>query len=153
MLVSTAKSSEFARISDPSIARTRRSKIRSGMQFIGVALCIALVAMLSGSVRAGVAPEGRQQPMKFSWVACQPNCRGWVSAVGIVTQDTPRDFDEFARGRQLGGATIVLDSGGGSVNDAITLGRRWRALGVLTTVGISAQTNTEQSAPARRQCD
>jgi len=118
------------------------------MQFIGVALCIALVAMLSGSVRAGVAPEGRQQPMKFSWVACQPNCRGWVSAVGIVTQDTPRDFDEFARGRQLGGATIVLDSGGGSVNDAITLGRRWRALGVLTTVGISAQTNTEQSAPA-----
>jgi hypothetical protein len=86
--------------------------------------------------------------MKFSWVACQPNCRGWVSAVGIVTRDTPRDFDEFARDRQLGGATIVLDSGGGSVNDAITLGRRWRALGVLTTVGVSAQTNTAQSAPA-----
>jgi hypothetical protein len=118
------------------------------MQLIGAALCIALVAMLSGSVGAGVAPEGRQQPMKFSWVACQPNCRGWVSAVGLVTEDTPRDFDEFARGRQLGGATIVLDSGGGSVNDAITIGRRWRALEVLTTVGVSAQTNTAQGAPA-----
>jgi hypothetical protein len=116
------------------------------MQFIGVALCIALVAMLSGSVRAGVAPEGRQQPMKFSWVACQPNCRGWVSAVGIVTQDTPRDFDEFARGRQLGGATIVLDSGGGSVNDAITLGRRFRNLGLLTTVGITQQRGGGQGA-------
>ena len=51
-----------------------------------------------------------------------------ISAVGIVTADSPRDFDEFAQGRELGGATIVLDSSGGSVNDSITLGRRWRSL-------------------------
>jgi hypothetical protein len=82
--------------------------------------------------------------MKFSWVACQPNCRGWVSAVGIVTADSPRDFDEFAQGRELDGATIVLDSSGGSVNDSIALGRRWRGLGALTTVGISVQTHTAQ---------
>ncbi len=75
--------------------------------------------------------------MKFSWVGCQPNCRGWVSAVGIVTSESPADFDEFARGRDLAGATIVLDSSGGSVNDSITLGRRWRELGARTTVGIS----------------
>ena len=75
--------------------------------------------------------------MKFSWVGCEPNCRGWVSAVGIVTADSPGEFDEFARGRKLGGATMVLDSSGGSVNDAIALGRRWRSLGVLTTVGTS----------------
>jgi hypothetical protein len=104
---------------------------------VGATLCIALVAMLSGSAHAGVALEERKLPMKFSWVACQPTCRSWVSAVGIVTADSPRDFDEFARGRQLGGATIVLDSSGGSVNDAIALGRRWRNLGALTTVGIS----------------
>jgi hypothetical protein len=104
--------------------------------------------MLDGSAHAGVAFEGRKLPMKFSWVACKPNCRGWVSAVGIVTADTPRDFDEFARGRQLGGATIVLDSSGGSVNASIALGRRWRNLGALTTVGISAQTNTAQGVPA-----
>ena len=65
-----------------------------------------------------------------------------------MTADSPRDFDEFARGRQLGGATIVLDSSGGSVNDAIALGRRWRNLGALTTVGTSVQTNTAQGAPA-----
>jgi hypothetical protein len=120
------------------------------MPLIGAALCIALVglmALLGGSARAGVAFEGRKLPMKFSWVPCQPNCRGWVSAVGIVTADSPRDFDEFARGRQLGGATIVLDSSGGSVNDSIALGRRWRNLGVLTTVGVSVQTNTTQSTP------
>jgi len=118
------------------------------MLLLGAALCIALVAMLSGSVRAGVALDGRQLPMKFSWVACQPNCRGRVSAVGIVTENTPGDFDEFARSRQLGGATIVLDSSGGSVNDSIALGRRWRNLGALTTVGVSVQTNTAQSAPS-----
>jgi hypothetical protein len=121
------------------------------MLFSSAGLCIALlglVAMLDGSAHAGVVVELRKLPMKFSWVACQPNCRGWVSAVGIVTADTPRDFDEFARGRQLGGATIVLDSIGGSVNDSIALGRRWRNLGALTTVGISVQTNTAQGAPA-----
>ena len=111
------------------------------------AFCIALpgvIATLGGSAHAGVTLEERKLPMKFSWVACQPNCRGWVSAVGIVTADSPRDFDEFARGRQLGGVTIVLDSSGGSVNDSIALGRRWRSLGALTTVGTSVQTRTAQ---------
>jgi hypothetical protein len=114
-------------------------------------LCIALpglMPMLGGSAHASISLEERKLPMKFSWVACQPNCRGWVSAIGIVTADSPGDFDEFARGRQLGGATIVLDSSGGSVNDSIALGRRWRNLGALTTVGTSVQTNTAQGAPA-----
>ena len=118
------------------------------MLLVGAALCIALGAILSGSAHAAVVLEERKLPMKFSWVACQPNCGGWVSAVGVVTANTPSDFDEFARGRQLGGTTIVLDSSGGSVNDAIALGRRWRNLGALTTVGTSVQTNTAQAASA-----
>jgi hypothetical protein len=86
--------------------------------------------------------------MHFSWVACHPNCRGWVSAVGVVTEDTPNEFDEFARGRELFGATIALDSSGGSVNDAIALGRRWRKLGMLTTVGTSIDANGEHAVIA-----
>jgi hypothetical protein len=70
-------------------------------------------------------------------MACEPNCRGWISAVGVVTADSPKDFEEFASGRDLAGATIVLDSSGGSVNDSISLGRRFRALGMLTTVGVA----------------
>jgi hypothetical protein len=119
-----------------------------GWALLGAAaFCIALsgaIATLGGAAHAGVTLEERKLPMRFSWVACQPNCQGWVSAVGIVTADSPRDFDEFARGRQLGGATIVLDSSGGSVNDAIALGRRWRSLGALTTVGVSIETHTAQ---------
>jgi hypothetical protein len=114
-----------------------------GWLLIGTAACcIALtgaVATFGSSAHAGGALEERKLPMKFNWVACEPNCRGWVSAVGIITADTPKDFEDFARGRQLGGATVVLDSSGGSVNDAITLGRRFRNLGLLTTVGISMQ--------------
>ena len=140
-----------ARISDLASARSRWTATGAWMLLGAASLCIALpdlVPMLGGSAHAGIALEERKLPMKFSWVACQPNCRGWVSAVGIVTADSPRDFDEFARGRQLGGATIVLDSSGGWVNDSIALGRRWRNLGALTTVGISVQTNTAQGVSA-----
>jgi hypothetical protein len=109
---------------------------------------LAMMAMLEGSALAGVTLEERKLPMKFSWIACQPNCRGWVNAVGIVTADTPGDFDEFARGRQLGGATIVLDSSGGSVNDSIALGRRWRNLAAVITVGATVRTNNAPGTPA-----
>jgi hypothetical protein len=122
-----------------------------GWALLGAAtLYIALAAVGTtpdGSALAGATVEQRKLPMRFNWVACQPNCRGWVTAVGIVTADSPRDFDEFARGRQLGGSTIVLDSSGGSVNDSIALGRRWRTLGLLTTVGISMHART---APGER---
>ena len=95
-------------------------------------LAVALLSLAAsvpfhsvGTAHAGVAVEERKTPMKFSWVDCQPNCRGWVRAVGVVTTDTPKDFEDFARGRQLGGVTVVLDSSGGSVNDSIALGRRF----------------------------
>jgi hypothetical protein len=151
MRVSMFAVSLSARISDVASALSRWTATGAWMLLGAAPLCIALpglVPMLGGSAHAGIALEERKLPMKFSWVACQPNCRGWVSAVGIVTADSPRDFDEFARGRQLSGATIVLDSSGGSVNDSIALGRRWRNLGALTTVGISVQTNTAQGASA-----
>jgi hypothetical protein len=122
------------------------SNLRLSLTFGGLvllcatALCVAPtgpVATSGGSAHPGGTLEERKLPMRFTWVACQPNCRGWVGAVGIVTADTPKEFDEFARQRQLRGATVVLDSSGGSVNDAIALGRRWRNLGMLATVGTS----------------
>src|SRR5262249_50046899 len=60
--------------------------------------------------------------------ACGSNCRLLISASGMITAETPRDFENFARGRDLRGATIVLDSKGGSVLGAIALGRAIRSL-------------------------
>ncbi|WP_322517609.1 hypothetical protein SR870_08870 [Rhodopseudomonas palustris] len=98
--------------------------------------------------QAGGSLEARKLPMRFEWVACEPNCTGWISAVGIVTADTPKDFDNFARSRPLDGAALVLDSSGGSVNDAIALGRRWRKMGLMTTVGSSVRTQTPSGTRA-----
>jgi hypothetical protein len=133
--------------------RLARSLDIRGWALLGAAaLCIALpgaITTLGNSAMAGVTLEERKLPMRFGWVACEPNCRGWVSAVGIVTADSPRDFDEFARGRELNGATIVLDSSGGSVNDSIALGRRFRSLGALTTVGVSIRGEAAQGQRAK----
>jgi hypothetical protein len=120
----------------------RSLELRGLALLVAAALCIALpgiVATPGGSAHAGGSLEERKLPMRFTWLACQPDCRGWISAVGIVTADSPGDFDDFARGRELRGATIVLDSSGGSVNDSIALGRHFRNLGLMTTVGTSIQ--------------
>lgn len=109
------------------------------------ALGLVLISAASAPVelaKAGGTLEARKLPMRFGWVACEPNCGGWITAVGIVTADTPKDFDDFAGSRVLDGATLVLDSSGGSVNDAIALGRRWRKMRLMTTVGTSVQTPT-----------
>ena len=80
-------------------------------------------------------------PMRFALhhkgpaEACGANCRLLVSASGMITADTPRDFENFAHGRDLRGATVVLDSLGGSVHGAIALGREIRALNLTTMVG------------------
>jgi hypothetical protein len=124
-------------------------RLRSRGWAIMAAAAVCLVAPVTlaafGSLaHAGGTLEERKLPMQFSWVACQPHCGGWISAVGIVTAETPKNFEDFARGRDLRGSTLVLDSSGGSVNDAITLGRRFRDLGLMTTVGTSIRSHTVQ---------
>ena len=96
----------------------------------------------TGRAHANGVLEERKMPMRFVWNECAADCDGWISATGVVTGDTPKDFDEFARNHNLTNAAIVLDSSGGSVNDAIALGRRWRKLGLLTTVGTTVEIRT-----------
>jgi hypothetical protein len=121
------------------------------------AFCIVVFGIAADTsllpATAGTSMEPRRQPMKFGWVACEPGCGGWISAVGIVTTDTPKDFDSFAKGRKLDGASVVLDSSGGSVNDAIALGRRWRKMGLATTVGISVAAASPLGGRARIEPD
>jgi hypothetical protein len=124
-----------------------RLRFRGLAVLAAVAVCVGvpgILASLGGLAHADGTLEERKLPMQFSWVACQPHCGGWISAVGIVTADSPKDFEDFAQGRDLRGATIVLDSSGGSVNDSITLGRRFRGLGLLTTVGTSITAHSAQ---------
>src|SRR5437868_1226791 len=101
-----------------------------GCARIGLALAIGALGGL------GVAPaaptDNRSLPMRFELRqegpadACDKRCRTWISAIGAITADTPRDFLAFMDGRDLRGATVALDSDGGSVLGAIALGREIR---------------------------
>ena len=130
-------------------------KFRGWALLGATALCLALpgaITTLGNSAYAGGTLEERKLPMQFNWVALPAGLQGLgLSASASSRRIVPKAFDEFARDRQLGGATIVLDSSGGSVNDAIALGRRFRSLGALTTVGASVRSQTAQGERARRR--
>jgi hypothetical protein len=69
--------------------------------------------------------------------SCGKTCGTWISATGTITADTPRDFEKFAERHDVHGATFALDSGGGSVIAALSLGRMLRGYDITTTVGKS----------------
>ena len=103
----------------------------------GVA-CVFLAGVVGLSAPAFAA---RALPMQFELRqegpadTCGAQCRMLISASGAITSDTPTLFHNFASGRDLNGATVVLDSDGGSVLGAMALGRQIRALKLATTVG------------------
>lgn len=101
------------------------------------------------------AQATRSEPtsMRFEWVqegppdVCGSQCREWVAATGPITGDTARDFQFFSEVRDLRGATLVLDSGGGSVLASLELGRRVRQLGMKTTVGRTIKLSSSEAEP------
>ena len=122
------------------------SDLRSRLGATSAAFVLSIFALLVPVMaHAASSLEERRLPMHFVWSSaspstdCKQNCPGWIAAVGVITEDTFNVFDEFARNRDLHGATVVLDSGGGSVLDAIKLGRHWRELAIRTTVGRTIQ--------------
>jgi hypothetical protein len=107
---------------------------------IGV-LALACVCMFALTNDRSVAKdESKPTSMRFELRTegpvekCGSYCRVWVSAVGIITDDTARDFEKFAKANDVRGATMALDSEGGSVLAALALGRAVRHLQMTTTV-------------------
>jgi hypothetical protein len=85
--------------------------------------------------------------------ACGANCRVLVFASGMITADTPRRFEAFAREHDLSGATMVLDSDGGSVRGALGLGRTIRKLGLDAMVGRKLDRGAAGVAVAPASCE
>src|SRR4051812_31204061 len=118
---------------------------------------VAAGLLFASSPQLSAAPDMRAQPMQFEqWIegpaqACGDKCRTWISASGAITADTPRDFEAFAKTRNLQGTTIALDSDGGSVLGALSLGRSIRRLGMITTVGRTVDLNDKSSKRAKLQ--
>lgn len=104
---------------------------------------IAGLAIVLGTMPAlaVTGSGGESLPMQF-WLRqegpaalCGNHCHTLVFARGSITAETPETFAVFANRTDVRGATVVLESGGGSVHGAMALGREIRSLRMNTTVG------------------
>jgi hypothetical protein len=80
---------------------------------------------------------------------CEPQCPQWIAAQGRIVAGTARRFREVLS--QLGERKlpIFVDSGGGAVNDALSIGRLIRAKGLQVAVTRTAFT---PCSPAEAAC-
>ncbi|HZP70945.1 MAG TPA: hypothetical protein VFB29_13455 [Pseudolabrys sp.] len=118
---------------------------------------IAALALAASSslLPTALQASDRALPMQFDLRVegpagtCGNMCRTFVAASGAITSDTPRHFMLFAQKHDLSGATVVLNSDGGSVHGAIALGRELRQLKLATTVGTLIDLPSDGQEPAR----
>lgn len=110
------------------------------LRSLGFAISLAvatLVSLLPAQTRA----NDRTLPMRFelrqsvAGETCENKCEKWISAAGAITADSGRDFLQAVKDKNVTGATVVLDSDGGSVIGAIALGREIRKISLNTAVG------------------
>jgi hypothetical protein len=111
-------------------------------RYLATALACASLALIVGVGSPSTARDDKPASMRFEWRIegpadlCGAHCRTWISATGVITEDTARVFEAFARSTDnVRGARLVLDSEGGSVLSAMALGRAIRNFEMTTTVG------------------
>jgi hypothetical protein len=116
-------------------------------------LLFACLALAPVTLASAVPQERPHSAMRFELKregpgeVCRERCRLWVFASGLITPDTARDLDRFARANETRGATLVLDSNGGSVVGALALGRVVRSLGLTTTIGKQIALPSDRTDP------
>jgi hypothetical protein len=119
------------------------------------AMLLASFSLPAFAAASTTGEDARSLPMTFEWRregpadACGTKCRAWISAIGAITSDTPRKFEAFAKTRDVQGAVLVLDSGGGSVLGTLELGRMLRRLDVATTIGKTVSLPAEKGQEPR----
>lgn len=87
--------------------------------------------------------------MRSAETGCEPGCIEWISAQGQIDGSTPRRFKAVLA--QLGKRQlpVMLASPGGTVDDALTIGRLIRAKGLDVFV---ARTAVQPCAPTDTAC-
>ncbi|RBP17322.1 hypothetical protein DFR50_103209 [Roseiarcus fermentans] len=137
----------------------RRGRRRWGSA-AAFAVCLPVgVALAAGSPIPALtpvpsAPSAPPPPMRILRVtssdpACQPNCPEWISAEGIISRGTASALAKALDG--LGGRRlpILISSYGGSVRDALDMGRLIRARRLAVAVARTLVANCPQRA---REC-
>lgn len=101
-----------------------------------------------------ISPAPASPAMTFTLVrdgvACEPDCPEWIAAQGEIRAGTARLFQAFLARLDGRRRPLVINSGGGSVEDALEMGRLIRARGLAVAVGntlIFAPTPAPPSLP------
>jgi hypothetical protein len=119
----------------------------------------AAVVLTCGSVAAAPPKKAApvmEPPMQVNVVrsahsGCEPQCPQWIAAQGRIVAGTARRFREVLS--QLGERKlpVLIDSGGGAVNDALSIGRLIRAKGLQVAVTRTAYAPCEPADAACRK--
>jgi hypothetical protein len=115
-------------------------------------LVLAGITLSGFAGSAGVPNNARTLPMTFAVFSegptesCAAKCRQLITASGMITSDTPRQFLAFMKDNPPQDGVVVLDSDGGSVLGALEFGRAIRRLGLSTTVGRVIEHRTKSGA-------
>ncbi len=107
-----------------------------------IALLGAAVALACGPAAAAqpkkaappVEPPMQVHVVRSAHSGCEPQCPQWIAAQGKIVPGTAGRFGKILS--QLGDRKlpVLIDSGGGAVNDALAIGRLIRARGLQVAV-------------------
>lgn len=138
------------------MSRSFPSTLASVCLVLALSWTVGLTPSAPAEPVAGSADNS--SPMRFALFAdgspetCAATCRPLIGASGMITADTARQFITFVRDNALqavqggqAGATVVLESDGGSVLGALDLGRAIRRFGFATSVGHVVERHTATS--------
>jgi hypothetical protein len=86
-------------------------------------------------------PEMTFQIMRASNSSCEPNCPEWIYAEGRIVGSTASKFNQILRQAERKPLLLVIQSGGGDVRAALTMGRALRANKMNVAIGYAFSLN------------
>ena len=94
------------------------------------ALVSAPAVLLAKEEPKPVSPPMQVVIARSTAAGCEPQCMEWISAQGAIDGSTPQQFKKVLNTIGKRKLPIVIDSPGGSVDEALAIGRMIRAKGL-----------------------
>ena len=108
----------------------------------------ALLA-LTASATAAPIPAMTFQLVRAPSPQCAPDCPEWIAAQGQINAGTARDFRAFLARLDRRRRPVLIESNGGSIEDALDMGRLIRARGLAVAVAHTTAIASAADDPAR----
>jgi hypothetical protein len=133
--------------------------VKGAMSALAAAVIVSVSLFVALEISVAQTPPAEQnllqQPMKFIRVrsedpTCQPNCPEWIEAQGKIEIGTAQIFARVIANLEDRRLPVLINSPGGSVRDALGMGRLIRSKRLAVAV---ARTVLAPCAPSETTCD